>query len=124
MATYEYCSMHYQRLKRHGDTGPVLSYRGVRGLGHVNKDGYREISKNGQVYREHRNILEISLGRKLHSFEHVHHKNGIRSDNRLENLELWTKPQPAGQRPEDLIAWVIDNYTPEVEAELRRRRRR
>lgn len=40
-------------------------------------------------------------------------KNGIRDDNRPENLELWTKSQPAGQRVVDLVAWakeILDKY--------------
>lgn len=37
---------------------------------------------------EHREIMEAHLGRKLHSSEHVHHKNEDRLDNRLENLEV------------------------------------
>ena len=54
------------------------------------------------------------IGRSLHEWESVHHKNGIRDDNRSENLELWVTHQPYGQRLEDIISWVVENYPVEV----------
>jgi hypothetical protein len=77
-------------------------------------DGYVTISgmyhhpnaNSRGVIKEHRYVMAQKLGRPLLDNENVHHINGIRSDNRPENLELWTKFQPPGQRVEDLVEYA------------------
>lgn len=57
--------------------------------------------------------MEDLLGRHLYPDENVHHLNGVRDDNRPENLELWTRPQPAGIRASDALKWartIIERY--------------
>lgn len=112
------CHMHYIRITRNEgvDALPPLS-RGIGknlrdwdGSWRIMPDGYirRDGRRNGRNYVElqHRVVMADALGRALLPGETVHHKNGVRDDNRIENLELWSKSQPPGQRVEDKLAWA------------------
>jgi hypothetical protein len=77
---------------------------------------------NGRVL-EHILVMEKHLGRYLKSGENIHHKNGLRDDNRIENLELWTTYQPSGQRVEDLLNFVIEHYPSELKSRLDKSKR-
>jgi hypothetical protein len=74
----------------------------------------------GRYVKQHHLVMERALERYLLPGESVHHRNGVRDDNRLENLELWFVGQPAGQRVVDLIDWaraLLDQYK-DVPAEV------
>lgn len=108
-----YCKIHYSRWRFGGDlNAPMRAGAGEWGSWLPFSDGYigrrRQHTETG--YREtqlqHRYVMEQHLGRPMLPGETVHHKNGVRTDNRLENLELWSSSQPAGQRVKDKLAWA------------------
>lgn len=87
---------------------PAEHRRTDNGQGYVLLRGYYDhpnSNARGGIL-EHIKVMSDLLGRPLLPGENVHHKNGVRDDNRPENLELWVVNQPAGQRPEDLVAWA------------------
>lgn len=75
------------------------------GYVHVYAPDHPKHSKDNYVL-EHVLVMERGLGRYLYPGERVHHRNGIKTDNRPENLELWVKGHPYGQRPQDLVRWA------------------
>lgn len=89
------CLKHRTRERRHGD--PTALLRRERGTGTINK-GYVEIVVDGVRVREHRHVMAQAIGRELLPHETVHHINGDRQDNRLENLQLRSSAHGPGQQ--------------------------
>jgi HNH endonuclease len=78
------CERHYHRWKKHGS--PAITLRDFDKGYYLNKQGYKILYINGRNVPEHRYLMEQHLGRPLLPSECVHHHNGIRHDNRIENL--------------------------------------
>ncbi|AOZ63750.1 HNH endonuclease [Rhodococcus phage Weasels2] len=118
-----YCNSHVAQLNR---GKPLTKINEKINVGFRRQDGYialfkpdhPESSKSGHIM-EHRYVMSEHLGRPLKKCENVHHINGVRDDNRIENLELWVRPQPNGQRVDDLLDWVIENYNSELQERLK-----
>ena len=116
------CVPHQARLLK----GDLQLDKPIRSPGStfINPNGYRVLYKpdhpnaySGGSILEHTFVMSEYLGRPLLPGENVHHKNGDRADNRLENLELWSRAQPPGQRVEDKIEWAIELlklYKPDI----------
>lgn len=103
------CSMLY-RSKHGGVTQPD----GTRKPGSC---GYIVIKVNGKWVLEHRYLMSQHLGKELGRYDYVHHKNGQRSDNRIENLELCsrgTNSHPPGQRMADMVPLLLTAHPEEL----------
>ena len=108
-----YCLRCYTRYNKYGDPNGKPEKRPINKVilanGYVQWQDPDNIHANssGRV-AEHRYVMGEFIGRVLYAHENVHHKNGNRSDNRLENLELWSTHQPTGQRVEDKLRWAYE----------------
>lgn len=103
------CNAHYTQGKRGQELHPVLERKQWNGR-RITSDGYiilTDIKKpSGAPISEHAYVMQNHLGRNLLKGENVHHINGDRADNRIENLELWEHSQPHGQRAIDKLKWA------------------
>lgn len=97
-----FCGLHAERVRLNGTPGPVERLIAKPGTGYVAPNGYRKI---GTRY-ESRLIMAKAVGRDLTADETVHHKNGVRSDNRLENLELRVGCHPNGLSVAEAVTWA------------------
>lgn len=119
-----YCQAHYQRYRKGEKVNVPLTRQNIGEPQYVqngyiaftDKDHPMAVGKHGRV-AQHRAVMSEVLGRPLRKNELVHHINGIRHDNRPENLELFYKGHPPGQRPEELVKWaheILALYEEEV----------
>lgn len=115
----KYCS---QRCTKDEQRKPFYGNKstGKDGYVRVKMPDHPNANKDGRLM-EHTLVMSQVLGRPLRPDEEVHHLNGVRGDNRPNNLELWDRSkQPAGQRVEDRVSWakeILRTYEPDYVAE-------
>lgn len=112
----------YDFLRAKPEEHPSVRARNGKFAEAVDHQGYIWVYVPGRGrVRQHRLVMEREIGRLLEPWETVHHKNGDRSDNRAENLELWTGAQPSGVRSKDALAARLEDLeirVAELEARL------
>lgn len=110
--TRGFCSGHYEQWRQKGELQmSPLNIVGEWGPWRTNTKGYIERTRwlekgKKEHQKQHRYVLEQHIGRELERHEEVHHLNGDRGDNRIENLEIWSTKQPKGQRIEDKVEFA------------------
>ena len=105
-----HCSTHYQRRKR-GKAMDAMDRKPIPiGAIRTNSDGYIrvKVSDKGRWPLQHRHKMEKELGRPLEKYETVHHKNTVKHDNDIKNLELWSHSHLPGGRVEDRINYYVE----------------
>jgi len=88
-----WCEKHYDRWRFHGD--PEFTKYREYGTWADNGHGYLRRNIAGRSVLQHRLVMEQHLGRQLAPDEHVHHVNGMRNDNRIENLAVLSPEEHA-----------------------------
>lgn len=108
-AASKYCSRRCRGFAHRGSgNGHWTGGRSMHADGYIrtySDDNMTSPDSRGRIL-EHRLVMEKHLGRPLTKDETVHHKNGNRQDNRLENLEIWSSRHPKGQRVSDLVEYA------------------